>query len=131
MITNVADFLLPRVGPCYPNILLTFRYRLVRQTGLSFYEKEADIEAFLEPDGWDSTGSFSAPDAHQEKSMILGNRELKFEATAFIKLHDAKISVGAFGSSADFTPPQKHTRIKIEGHMDTRGHGTFKSILMS
>lgn len=63
--------------------------------------------------------------------MILGNRECHFKTTVFIKLHDAKISVGAFGNSADFTPPQKHTRVKIEGHIDTRGRGTFKSILMS
>ena len=63
--------------------------------------------------------------------MIMGNREFNFKTTAFIKLHDAKITVGAFGSSADFTPPQKHTRIRIEGHIDTKGRGTFKSILMS
>lgn len=89
MPTYVSDFTLPRVGARYPNILLTFRYRLVRKSGLFFYEKETDIEVLIAADGWDSTGSFSAPDGYQEKNMILSNRELHFKAMAFIKLHDA------------------------------------------
>ena len=91
LVTNVADFVLPRVGARFPNILLSFRYRLVRKTGLFYYQKESDIECFLEPDGWASTGSFSSPEYRQEKNMQKGNRELEFSTAVFIKLHDAKI----------------------------------------
>jgi len=131
MVTNVSHFLLPRVGPRYPNIFITFRYRLVRKTGLFFYEKESDIECHLEPDGWNSTGSFHSPASELQLNMKPGNRVLEFETSVFVKLHDTKISVGAFDSSAEFTPPQKHSRIKIEGYLNTRGLGTVKSILMS
>lgn len=126
--TNVAHFTLPRVGPRYPNILLTFRYRLVRKTGLFFYEKETDIECLIDPDGWDSTGSFNAPDGQQQKYMHPGNRIIDFSTVVFVKVHDAKVNVGILGNGAEFTPPQLHKNIKIEGYLDTRGHGEFKSI---
>jgi hypothetical protein len=130
-LTHVVTFVVPRVGPRYPNILVTIRYQLVPDTGLFRYQKEQDITCIIGPDGWDSTGGFSAPDYFLQKHMMPGNRIFKFDTFVLVELHDAKVSVGAFDSGIEFTPPRKHSRIKVEGHIDTRGRGTVKCILVS
>ncbi len=130
-LTNVVNFVVPRVGARYPNILITIRYQLIPKTGLFRYQKEDDVTCVFSPDGWDSTGGFTSPDYFLQKHMMPGNRIFKFETFVLIELHDAKVSVGVFGSSADFTPPRKHSRIKVEGFIDTRGKGTVKCILLS
>ena len=121
--TNVAEFLLPRLGPLYPQIYITVRYKIHPVTGLFIYKKEEDIECFFSPNGWDSPGDFSAPNQNLEKSMSHDQKLLHYKTRITVRLGDAKASLGIKDSGVEFSAPHQTVSIRIEGHIDTRGHG--------
>lgn len=121
--TNVAEYLLPRVGPTYPQIYITIRYKIHPKTGLFIYKTEDDIKCFFSPNGWDSTGDFSAPSQNLEQYISFDQKTLHFKIRVTVRLGDAKATTGFKEFfSAEFSAPHQTASIKIKGTMNTRGH---------
>jgi hypothetical protein len=90
------------------------------------YKKEEDIKCYFSPNGWDSTGDFSAPNQNLEKSMSHDQKLLHYKTRITVRLGDAKATVGAHDSGVEFSAPHQTVSIRIEGHIDTRGRGSAR-----